>query len=292
MVIDSLRHLAIFATVAEHGSFSAAGRELRLATSGISQHVSKLENRLGVTLFYRSTRSMSLTSDGRRLLVHAQKMIAAAEEGLDSIATSTEPAGSLSITMPAFMAGSTHESRIWDFGRSHPKVEITLNQVDSLVDIIGDGFDLGLRLGELSDSSLRARRIGSFGRTLVAAPEYLAGIDPIRDVLDLKRCSFVSMRALTNRLLFTRGDRAIEFQATKGRILVDTFGALRSAVIGGLGVQRLPATVVQEDLATGKLIEVLPGWALPELGIYAVWPDSGRHSSLARLLVDALSRVS
>ena len=84
-MIDDLRAMAIFATVAETGSFSAAGRQLRLATSGISQHVTKLEDRLGVTLFYRSTRSLSLTNDGKRLLDHAQRMMAAAEDGLNSI---------------------------------------------------------------------------------------------------------------------------------------------------------------------------------------------------------------
>lgn len=158
-MIDDLRAMAIFATVAESGSFSAAGRQLRLATSGISQHVTKLEDRLGVTLFYRSTRSLSLTNEGKSLLDHAQRMMAAAEDGLNSIVDiSNEPAGAITITLPAFMASSSYEHAIWGFINKHRAVAVTVRYLDRNFDLVTEGIDLALCMGELPDTALRSRR--------------------------------------------------------------------------------------------------------------------------------------
>ena len=286
-MIDNLRAIAIFATVAETGSFSAAGRQLRLATSGISQHVTKLEDRLGVTLFYRSTRSLSLTSDGKRLLEHALRMMAAAEDGLNSIADiSQEPAGALTVTLPAFMAESTYEQAIWDFVSRHAAVAITIKYLDRNFDLVAEGIDLALRMGELPDSTLRSRRLGSFGRRLVCAPSYVAKVGKIKTPDDRRACDFVTMDGLIDQISLLKGDKVEAIHTNKGRVQVDSFVALRSAILAGLGVQRLPASVANSDLRSGALVELLPKWTIPELGIFAVWPDTSRRSSLTRLLID------
>ena len=286
-MIDDLRAMAIFATVAETGSFSAAGRQLRLATSGISQHVTKLEDRLGVTLFYRSTRSLSLTSDGKRLLEHALRMMAAAEDGLNSIADiSQEPAGALTVTLPAFMAESTYEQAIWDFVSRHQSVAMTIKYLDRNFDLVAEGIDLALRMGELPDSTLRSRRLGSFKRKLVCAPSYMAKAGTIKSVEDLRTCDFVTMDGLVDQLTLLKHGQSEIIHTNKGRVQVDSFVALRSAVLSGLGVQRMPASVANADLKAGKFVELLPDWAIPELGIFAVWPDTSRRSSLTRLLID------
>ena len=286
-MINDLRAMAIFATVAETGSFSAAGRQLRLATSGISQHVTKLEDRLGVTLFYRSTRSLSLTSDGKRLLEHALRMMAAAEDGLNSIADiSQEPAGALTVTLPAFMADSTYEQAIWDFVSRHEAVAMTIKYLDRNFDLVAEGIDLALRMGELPDSTLRSRRLGSFGRKLVCAPSYLARVGKIKTPDDLRACDFVTMDGLIDQVSLLKGDAVETIHTNKGRVQVDSFVALRSAILAGLGVQRLPASVASSDLRSGALVELLPNWTIPELGIFAVWPDTSRRSSLTRLLID------
>jgi DNA-binding transcriptional LysR family regulator len=292
-MIDELRSMAIFTAVAEMGSFSAAGRKLRLATSGISQHVSKLEDRLGVTLFYRSTRSLSLTSEGQRLLEHTQRMIVAAEDGLNSIADiSNEPSGALSITMPAFMAGSIYELAIWDFMRSHKAIAVTMKYLDRNFDLVAEGIDLALRMGELSDSALRSRRLGSFGRKLVCSPEYLAHIGDIKTPNDLKDCDFIAMSGLNVNIPLRKGDKEMVIHPRKSRVLVDSFAALHSGLRAGLGIQRLPTSVAKEDLKSGALVELLPAWSIPDLGTYVVWPGTSRRSSLTRLLIEHIAAVT
>lgn len=292
-MIDDLRAMAIFATVAETGSFSAAGRQLKLATSGISQHVTKLENRLGITLFYRSTRSLSLTNDGKRLLEHAQRMMAAAEDGLNSIVDiSNEPAGALTITLPAFMAGSSYEQAIWEFTRQHQAVAVTIRYLDRNFDLVAEGIDLALRMGELPDSALRSRRLGSFERKLVCAPSYLKVLPKIETPDDLKGADFVAMEGLADQVVLHKAGAEKVLSTSRGRVLVDNFAALRSALCAGLGVQRLPVSVAEVDLKTGKLIELLPDWKIPDLGTYGVWPDTSRRSSLTRLLVDHVVAVT
>lgn len=286
-MIDDLRAMAIFATVAETGSFSAAGRQLRLATSGISQHVTKLEDRLGITLFYRSTRSLSLTYEGKQLLDHAQSMMAAAEAGLNSIVDiSSQPAGALTITLPAFMAGSSYEQAIWSFTNKHSAVAVTVRYLDRNFDLVAEGIDLALRMGELPDSALRSRRLGSFGRKLVCAPSYLRTLPNLSTPDDLKSADFVAMDGLVEQIVLSNGDEEQVLHTGRGRVLVDNFAALRSALGAGLGIQRLPASVADPDLKSGALVEVLPDWKVPDLGTYGVWPDTSRRSSLTRLLID------
>lgn len=286
-MIDDLRAMAIFATVAETGSFSAAGRQLRLATSGISQHVTKLEDRLGVTLFYRSTRSLSLTNEGKKLLDHAKRMMAAAEDGLNSVVDiSNEPAGALTITLPAFMAGSSYENAIWDFTRKHNAVAVTLRYFDRNFDLVAEGIDLALRMGELPDSALRSRRLGSFGRKLVCAPSYRDRLPHLKAPDDLKGADFVAIDGLSDQVVLYKDGEEKVLHSNRGRVLVDNFAALRSALCAGLGIQRLPTTVAEPDLKAGTLIELLPDWKIPDLGTYGVWPDTSRRSSLTRLLVD------
>ncbi len=251
-MIDDLRAMAIFATVAETGSFSAAGRQLHLATSGISQHVSKLEDRLGVTLFYRSTRSLSLTNEGKRLLDHAQRMMAAAEDGLNSIVDiSNEPAGALTKTLPAFMAGSSYEQAIWEFVRQYQAVAVTIRYLDRNFDLVSEGIDLALRMGDLPDSALRSRLLGSFERKLVCAPSYLKALPKIKTPDDLKGADFVAMEGLADQVVLHKAGAEKVLSTNRGRVLVDNFAALRSALCAGLGVQRLPVSVAEVDLKFG-----------------------------------------
>jgi DNA-binding transcriptional LysR family regulator len=292
-MIDELKSLAIFATVAETGSFSAAGRQLKLATSGISQHVSKLEDRVGVTLLYRSTRSLSLTTDGKKLLKHAKRMMLAAEEGLDTIANvSQEPTGELSLSLPAFMVNSYYDLMIWDFVRRYKSVGITVRYLDQNVDLVGEGVDMALRMGQLLDSNLRCRRLGSFARKIVCAPSYLEQIGKVKNPDDLKKCNFIAIEGLITQLSLVKGKKEALVQTNKGRITVNNFFALRSALRNGLGVQRMPESVVENDLKTGALVQLLPDWTIPDLGIYAVTPGANHRGALSKLLIDHIAQKS
>lgn len=286
-MINDLRALAIFAKVAEAGSFSAAGRALRLSTSVVSHHVKALETRHGVTLFHRSTRSLSLTFDGKRLLVSARRMVEAAEEGLDAIADiSTEPAGALRLTAPAFLTHSSQEEAIWRFARRYPHIAVTLHRSDEQINLVAEGYDMAIRLGAMSESALRSRKIGTFERYLVAAPSYLETIEKPVVPQDLARCDFVLLDMLPDKFVLARGQEEIAVHPEQSRVLVNSISGARSAVLAGLGLQKLPLSEIGEDLAAGRLVRVLPEWSLPTLNIYAVWPASSRRSSLVRLLLE------
>ena len=214
-------------------------------------------------------------------------MMAAAEDGLNSVVdVSNEPAGSLSITLPAFMAGSRYERAIWDFANKYQAVALSVRYLDSNFDLVAEGIDLALRMGELPDSALRSRRLGSAGRKLVCAPLYLASLSGVTSPDDLRSADFVAMQGLTDQIVLIKDDEEKTLHTGRGRVVVDNFAALRSALCAGLGIQGLPAFVADPELESGTLVELIPDWLIPDLGTYAVWPDTSRRLSLTRLLVD------
>lgn len=288
-MIEDYRSLAVFVAVADTGSLSAAGRRLKLSTSVVSHHLSRLEAKMGVTLFFRSTRSMSLTSEGQSALEPARRMVDAGEEALDVLgAGSSEPIGSLRITMPAWGEQLRLRQALWEFARSHPMVSISLHSSDAPADLIKDGFDLAIRLGTLADSSLKSRRIAEFSRVLVATPQYLASRPALVTLGDLAACDFIAISVLPDMMTLVRDGKSVSFLPEKVRVEVDTIGSAKSAILAGLGIQHLPFGEIEKEIASGKLVKVLPEWSLPDLGVYAVWPDVGPQKILTRRLIDFL----
>lgn len=286
-MIEDYRGLAVFVAVADAGSLSAAGRRLKLSTSVVSHHLSRLEAKRGVTLFFRSTRSMSLTPEGHAALAPARRMIAAGQEALDALgAGSAEPVGALRITMPAWGERMRLRQALWDFARRHPMVAISLHSSDAPADLIKDGFDLAIRLGTLADSSLKSRRIADFQRVLVASPDYLASRAAVGTLEELAACDFIAISLLPDAMTLACDGRSVSFQPENVRLEVDTIASAKSAILAGLGVQHLPLGEVEEEIASGSLVRVLPQWSLPDLGVYAVWPDIGPQKTLTRRLIE------
>lgn len=286
-MIEDYRSLAVFVAVVDAGSLSAAGRRLKISTSVVSHHLSRLEAKMGVTLFFRSTRAISLTPEGHAALPAARRMVEAGEEALDALSEgSDEPVGALRITMPAWGEKSHLRQTLWAFARQHPLVAISLHSSDAPVDLIKEGFDIAIRLGTLNDSGLKVRRIGDFQRVLVAAPSYLAARPPIRTVEDLAACDFVAFTRISDTITLHSNGQSASFQPENVRLEVDTISSTISAIVAGLGIQHLPLGEIEDELATGKLVQVLPRWGLPDLGVYAVWPDSGPQKALTRRLID------
>ncbi|MFN3172295.1 MAG: LysR family transcriptional regulator [Hyphomicrobiales bacterium] len=287
---DDYRALAVFAAVHGAGSFSAAGRRLKLSTSVVSHHISKLEKRLGVSLFYRSTRSLALTSEGQKILDAAQRMVAAGEEALDALSDESEqPIGALRITMPAFGMNSSLHTSVWRFAKQHPMVAISLHSSDKPVDLVREGYDLAIRLGRLGDSTLKNRRIGTFDRKIVTAPVYLNNRPKITELNDLAESDFISLAMLPDTMTIRERDHDVTLTLQNIRLEVDTVTAGRAAVLQGLGIMILPLDEIEDDLKTGALVEVSRKWSLPRFGVYAVWPDSGPRKKLTRRLIDFLA---
>lgn len=291
-MIDELRALAIFAKVAEAGSFSAAANSLQLSTSVVSHHVKKLETRLGTTLIRRSTRALSLTHDGERLLESASKVVREAELGLNEIAgTTSQPSGVLRLTMPTFLSNSDLQGAVWRFVSDYPKVRLNIHETEERVNLISGGYDLAIRVGTLKDSGLKRRKIGVFERALVSSPSYLEKVGGVKTPSQLNRCKFVSLGMLPEGFTLHRKGKKVAFQPDDVQISVTSVSAAHSAIVAGLGIQRLPRSEVEEELKSGLLVEVLPDWSLPTLNIYAVWPEAGQSNALVTLLIDSLASV-
>lgn len=241
-MIDELRALAIFAKTIEYGSFRAAAKYLKLSPSVVSYHISELEHRLGATLLYRSTRQLSLTKEGENLYEAAKTMILAAEKGLMSIThRSKEPSGSIKITMPAFLTRSQLLKEVARFADVFPKVSLDAIFSDIPQNLIKEGIDLAIRIGELKDSSLKAKKLFDMKRTLVVAPSYLANRQPPQVPDDLMNWDWIGLRMRPNHKVLTN-KKGQGFQINfQPKITVDSLDAVCQFAIAGLGLATPPA---------------------------------------------------
>ena len=193
-MLDHLRQIAIFAKTVDHGSFRAAARALGLSPSVVSHHVAQLEERLGTALLYRSTRKLSVTEDGRRLLDAAHKMINAAEAGLQAVAgRGRQLSGVLNVTAPAVLAQSALVDRIALFLTMHPNVRLELDFSDTRREVIGAGIDVAIRMGWLRDSALKSRKLYDVRRRLVASTDYLTERTVPRSPNDLQEWGWLDL---------------------------------------------------------------------------------------------------
>ena len=285
-MIDHLRALAIFAKVAESGSFRGAARTLGLSPSVVSQQVSALEARLGVALIYRSTRKLSLTPDGESLLTSAQAMTEAAEAGLSQFSgKSAEPVGVLRLAVPAILVSGPFVETLGAFAQAHPGIALRISFSDMRRDIIGEGFDLALRVGWLSDSALKASKIGETARCLVASPDYIARHKTPRRPADLDDWQFIRFEPLPDAFALRHPKRGTASVSGRAQISVDSSEAMHRFALAGAGVAALLRFTAQESLETGRLVELLPSWRLASAGIFAVSPSNAPRNGVASRLV-------
>jgi DNA-binding transcriptional LysR family regulator len=217
-------------------------------------------------------------------------MVVAGEEALDALSEhSAQPVGALRITLPAFGLNSAIHRAIWSFAKQHPMVALSIKSSDRPVDLVREGFDLAIRVGKLADSTLKSRRIASFHRKLVASPEFLNRSGPIRDPDALISQDFVSLDMVPDTITLARDGENITFIPETYRIEVDTIIAGKAAVLAGLGIMSLPLNEIEGELNSGALVEVLPQWKLPTLGVFAVWPDAGQQKNLTRRIIEFLT---
>ncbi len=291
-MLNDYRALAIFLAVAESGSFTKAGKSLKLSTSVISQNISKLEKETGASLFFRSPRAVTITATGLSVLEIAREMVDAGNRAIDILADQSEQLlGSLSITLPAFGSHTPLHKLIWEFSKMHPAVDVSVSSTDRQEDIVKEGFDVAIRLGELTNSSLKCRRVADFSRTLVASPGYLAKVGSVCSISDLKNCDFVSISLISNIITLNKGEDQITFEPENIRIVVDSISTAKCAILEGLGVQHLPSSEVERELESGELVHVLPSWAPPILGVYAVWSETGHSKRATRTFIDYLVQI-
>lgn len=292
-MIDKLRSMAIFATVVEQGSFRAAARHLELAPSRVSQSVSGLEKELGITLLYRSTRQLSLTSEGQALYSNVKAMLQSAEAGLDAInQISKNTVGELRVTAPEFVTQTGMLDVFTEFLNTHPGVSVKFNFSDHPQDLIKEGFDVGIRAGMAKDSELMTRTVGETGRLLVASPHYVALKDQPESPEHLADWNWIQFAVRPERMeLYSyKGEKKII--DTTSRVEVDSANALYQFAKRGMGLTPLPEKLANSGISRGELIHILPDWKLLPLQLQAIWPDKSRRENLALTFVRFLADKS
>lgn len=289
-MINYLRHMAVFAMVVDEGSFRATAKALGLAPSRVSETISDLEAYLGITLFYRSTRKLSLTSEGRRFYTHVSQIPRNAESGLNELNTLIQkPIGELTVSIPAFLTTSNISSTIADFAHEFPDVNLKLIYSDQVLDPLDEGIDLSIRAGWPADSALLSRKLGSEKRLIVASKKYLESRTQPNHPHDIKEWHWIhfAMRTGSVELESENGEK-VSF-AENTRLSVNSAEALLNFALKDLGLTILPETFVEPYIKSGELVHVLPQWQAKPLGYYAIWPDKSRRESLTLLLVRYLA---
>ena len=287
---DNLSHLAAFAAVARHSSFRKAGAELTLSTSAISYAIRGLEERLGVQLFHRTTRSVSLTEAGQRLLERLEPALHDVGEALEEMNNfRSTPAGTLRVNMPRVTAQLILPRLLPPFLAAYPDIHFEAVDNDGLIDIVASGFDAGIRFHEQVPEDMIAVPLGGEQRgACVASPAYIAARGVPLHPHDLLRHDCIRFRFPSGRLYkweFEKGATKLEVDVP-GRV---TFGDMRlglEAAVGGLGLSLMLNDQVEELVGEGKLVKVLEDWCPPYPGFQLYYPRQRRVTSALRAFIE------
>jgi DNA-binding transcriptional LysR family regulator len=282
--------LAIFAKVVELRSFAAAAGELALSKATVSKAVSRLEERLGARLFNRTSRRLALTDAGQRLSERAARLLTDGEAAESEVlAQSTTPRGLLRLAVPMTFGVKVVAPLLPEFLKTYPEVAIDLHLSDATVDLIGEGFDAGLRIARLPDSSLIARRLCPMPRYTVAAPAYLKRYGRPTHPMHLAdhRC-FGYAYLSTTVWQYTNASAEEVSVRPAGPLRVNNGEALMPAVLAGLGIADLPEFIVGDAIASGKVEVILKGWKQPEGAVHLVTPPGGPRPARVEVLAEFL----
>jgi DNA-binding transcriptional LysR family regulator len=278
--------LKTFVTVVRSRSFAGAARALGLTPAMIGRRIQELERLYGVRLIERTTRAQHLTDAGEAFLARANAVLEAVADLEDSMSAAPGMLrGRIRMTAPATLGIHSLASIVARFQQANPAVTMEMVLSDRRMDIVADGFDFAVRIGDLQSSSLIARRVGNYGLTLVAAPSYLAGHGAPTEPADLvsARCLINLNMTPRNRWPFRRADKAV-FPEIQSGLQIDNGEALRVATLEGAGISYLPVDLVRADLSEGRLVRLLPDWDTMSLPIHLLYPSRRYPSRIAALL--------
>jgi DNA-binding transcriptional LysR family regulator len=282
-----------FVRVAESLSFARAAESLGLTNSGVSKAIRLLEGRLGVRLLNRTTRSVSLTDDGSIFYERVSKWVAELEEMQSSFSSvDAELTGSIRIEMPVTYGRVFFMPQLARFLERHPKLTVEVRMSDLYVDLVAEGIDLAIRIGELPDSDLVARPLGRVSLGTFACPRCLDIYGRPQRPLDLlshRLISFVHPSGRAKKMLYVEGDNETVIDAAHAVASFNNGEAMTDATINGIGIAQLPVFHAQEALDQGKLAQVLEGWDAPGPPIQLVYPSRKHLSKRISVLIDFIT---
>ena len=286
--LDRFLLMTCFARAVETGSFSAAGRDLGLGQPNVSRYVAALEDHLQTRLLHRSTRKLALTPEGERYYADIRRILDAVDESESAFRNNVDPSGLLRVACPTALAHAFVLPHVPAFLERYPRLTLDLQISDRYVNLVDEGTELAIRIGQLEDSALRARRIGSFERVFVASEDYLAkrGVPQTPDELRDHDCVIYTL--LSSGATWRFRDTEIP---VSGRLRVNSPDAVRAAVIAGLGVGHGPAWLFDEGLKTGRLKLILNGYSAPAVPVQIVYVANRLLPTRAIVFMDFIADV-
>ncbi|WP_158046546.1 LysR family transcriptional regulator [Skermanella pratensis] len=295
IALDRLTGLIAFARAGSMGSYTAAARSLSISPSAVSKSVQRLEQRLGVSLFTRTTRSLTLTPEGRELHQLALKLLHDAEAiEQAAMAAQSEPSGTLRISASLPVGMHVIAPALPAFRKLYPKVMIDLRLSDQIVDIIEQGIDVAVRIGELADSRLLSRRLAPHRLCAFASPVYLAARGTPMHPDELEGHDTVNLRYQSTgqafRWPFRIGNRTIEIAPPSG-VVVDASDALVATLAAGGGIGIAATFAAAPHVARGELVPVLSEFAVERHNITALWPESRHTNPAVRAFIKRLQEI-
>lgn len=284
----------ILVRIVDKGSFTAAAQELGMTKAMVSRRIAELEQRLGVRLLYRSTRQLTLTEEGEKYYLHCSKAVDALTEAeLMLSASQQEVTGTLKLAVPIETGQLVIGRMVAKFLQVYPGLQVELELTNRVIDPISEGLDAVVRVGDMSDSNLAARRLWSTGRLLCASPDYLARSSAItrpEDLTDHERVT-VSSGFLASHWCFDRDGKEVLVDPPS-RFRVNNITCAREAAKAGIGLASLPAMLCQEELASGELVILLPDWQQPRVPIYLLFPERRLMPRKLRVFIDFMMENS
>lgn len=288
--MDRLAALETFVAIAEHGSFARAAENLRMSRAMATKHLADLEAHLSARLLNRTTRRLSLTETGAEFLDRAREILGLLEAAeLSAAAASETPSGVLRLNAPMSFGVLHLADAVAAYQRQCPNVRVELVLNDRLVDLVEEGFDLAVRIGQLKDSSLVARHLAPCRMAVAAAPAYLAARRRPACPADLREhaCLSYAFAGDGDRWRFVRDGRT-ETVSVAGPIRCNNGEALTRAAAAGAGIVLMPTFILAPSLRDGALEILLEAWQVPPLALHAVWPETRHLPPKVRTFVDFL----
>lgn len=288
---DSLYEMSVFAKVVAAGSLSAAARDLGVSTAVVSRRLAALEARLGVRLVNRTTRRLSLTDEGASYHEACARILAeVADADAAAAAQRVEPQGLLKVALPASFGHKHIAPLVPPFAARYPKIELLFSLSDRTVNVIAEGYDVAVRIGELEDSSLAARKLAPNRRVVCASPQYLARHAAPRVPADLQDHNCLTTTDLQMNWEYKGPDGKRGVVRIAGRYACDNWEVLREWALAGLGVALKSTWDVRRQLGEGSLVALLPGYTFgADVSIYAVYPHRRHLPAKTRVFIDYLA---
>lgn len=285
-----LAEIETFVAVIEEGGFTAASRKLGVSKSHVSKQISGLESRLGVQLLNRTTRKIALTDAGSAFAERATQIMADLNEAEEAVVQlNAFPRGLLRISMPMTFGLMFVSPLISQLLRHHDRLQVDMDFSDRHVDLLGEGFDLAVRVGELSDSTLVARKLAPVRGMFVASPAFLARHGTPRTPQELSGLDCLEYAYQSGSHWRLKRGTEVVHVPVKGRVRANNGAALKDAACAGLGIASLPEFIVHDELRSGALQVVLDDWSEGDRAVWALYPQNRYLSAKVRVCVDFLA---